>query len=313
MLVMNKAAIKRVIFFIFSDLLILKKLSSQLQDDPKAKILQAVVIFVKKIRTIYYLCSNVINHPKQKIMKKVLIFLFLSAVTVTLKSQTAEGIVDKYLESIGGIDKWKALKTAKLTGTVPTPQGDFTFEMFRKAPNKFIISLDVMGQKFVPQAYDGEVAWTLNPFMVNPAPQKLPEEQVISVKQEADFEDPFIDFALKGNEVVYEGTADVDGVNCFQLKLTKNKGKGAEEVVMNYFFDSETYLPIMVKQFPTSGQMAGQEMNVYYSDYQDAGNGLLMPYTIDTKVGGQSVQAVKFTQIELNGDIADDVFKFPGE
>ena len=59
----------------------------------------------------------------------------------------------------------------------------------------------------------------------------------------------------------------------------------------------------MVKQIPTSGQMAGQEMNVYYSDYQDAGDGLLMPYTIDTKVGGQSVQAVKFTKIELNGEI----------
>jgi len=246
-------------------------------------------------------------------MKKLFTLLFLSVISLSLWSQTADGIINKYLESIGGADKWKALNTAKLIGTVPTPQGDFTFEMLRKAPNKFIISLDVMGQKFVPQAYDGEVAWTLNPFMGDPTPQKLPEDQMISVKQEADFEDPFIDYALKGNEVIYEGTADVDGVNCYQVKLTKNKGKGEEELVMNYYFDSETYLPIMVKQVPKSGQMAGQETNVYYSDYQDAGDGLLMPYTIDTKVGGQSVQAVKFTQIELNGEIADDVFKFPGE
>lgn len=246
-------------------------------------------------------------------MKKLLTLFFLSVITVSLWSQTAEGVVNKYLESIGGADKWKAIKTAKLTGTVPTPQGDFTFEMFRKAPNKFIISLDIMGQKFVPQAYDGEVAWTLNPFMGDPTPQKLPDEQMISVKQEADFEDPFIDYALKGNEVIYVGTTDVDGVNCYELKLTKNKGKAEEELVMNYYFDSETYLPIMIKQVPKSGQMAGQETNVYYSDYQDAGNGLLMPYTIDTKVGGQIVQAVKFTQIELNGEITEEVFKFPGE
>ena len=149
--------------------------------------------------------------------------MFFSVITVTLWSQTADGIVGKYLESIGGAEKWKALKTAKLTGTVPTPQGDFTFEMFRKAPNKFIISLDVMGQKFVPQAYDGEVAWTLNPFMGDPTPQKLPEDQVKSVKQEADFEDPFIDYAQKGNEVSYEGTADVDGVKCYQVKTYKEQ------------------------------------------------------------------------------------------
>jgi hypothetical protein len=58
--------------------------------------------------------------------------------------------------------------------------------------------------------------------------------------------------------------------------------------------------------------MAGQEMDVYYSDYKDAGNGLIMPYTIDTRIGGQSVQAIKFENIELGGEIADDVFKFTG-
>jgi outer membrane lipoprotein-sorting protein len=246
-------------------------------------------------------------------MKRIIFALFFSFFALAIWSQSADDIVAKYLESIGGAEKWKALKTVKLIGTVPTPQGDFTFEMLRKAPNKFIISLDVMGQKFVPQAYDGEVGWRINPFMGDPNPQKIPEEEMKSVRQEADFEDPFLDYAAKGNDVSYEGTADVDGVNCYQLKLTKNKGKADEEVVMNYFLDSETYLPIMVKQTPSEGQMAGQEMNVYYSDYQDAGDGLLMPYTIDTKVGGQSVQAIKFTAIELNTDISDDAFKYPGQ
>jgi len=244
-------------------------------------------------------------------MKKLITLLFLIVFSLSARAQTAESIVSKYLENIGGAEKWKALKTAKLTGTVPTPQGDFAFEMLRKAPNKYMISVDVMGQKLIPQAYDGEVAWTLNPFTGDPNPQKLPEEQVKGVVQEADFEDPFIDFAQKGHEVTYEGTSDVDGVNCYQLKLTKNKGKVEDEMIMDYFLDSETYLPLLVKQTPNAGQMAGQELNVYYSDYQDAGDGLIMPFTIDTKVAGQSVQAIKFTKIELNADVSDEVFKFP--
>lgn len=257
-----------------------------------------------------FVISN--NNPKLNKMKKLISLLFLATIAAATMAQTADGIVSKYLENIGGIEKWKTLKTARLEGTVPTPQGDFAFEMLRKAPNMFMISVDVMGQKLIPQAYDGEVAWTLNPFTGDPNPQKLPEDQVKSVIQEADFEDPFIDYAKKGHEVAYEGSVDVDGLNCFQVILTKNKGKGDDELVMNYFFDAETYLPVMVKQTPKSGQMAGQEMNIYYSDYQDTGNGLIMPYNIDTKVGGQSVQAIKFTKIELDADISDDVFKFPG-
>jgi outer membrane lipoprotein-sorting protein len=245
-------------------------------------------------------------------MKKFVAVLFLSFFAISIWSQTVESIVGKYLENIGGVEKWKTIKSAKLEGTVPTPQGDFSFEMLRKAPNKFIISLDIMGQKFVPQAYDGETGWMINPFMGDPNPQKLPDDQLKAARQDADFEDPFIDYASKGSEVTYIGTSDVDGVKCYEVKLVKNKGK-EDETVMSYFFDADTYLPLVVKQTPSAGQMAGQEMSVFYSDYQDTGNGLIMPYTIDTKMGGQSVQAVKFTKIEFNSDISDDVFKFPAQ
>lgn len=246
-------------------------------------------------------------------MKKSLSLLFTAFIaTGFIAAQSADEIISKYLENTGGVEKWKSFETARFEGIVPTPQGDFNFEMLRKAPNKFIVSVDIMGQKIVPQAFDGEVAWMLNPFMGNPEPQKLPEDQANSVRQEADFEDPFIDYAQKGHEVTYEGTADVDGINCYQVRLTKNKGKGEDEMVMNYYFDAETYLPIKMQQTPGSGQMAGQVLDVYYSDYQDTGNGVVVPYTVDTKIGGQTVQAIKFTKIEFGTDISEDVFRFPG-
>jgi outer membrane lipoprotein-sorting protein len=247
-------------------------------------------------------------------MKKIFTILLFSALTMTTSwSQTVDGILSKYFESIGGVEKWKSLKTLKMTGTVPTPQGDFAFEMSRKAPNKYMISLDVMGQKMIPQAYDGETAWMLNPFIGNPAPQKLPEDQAKALKSEADFEDPFIDYVKKGYEVTYEGDADVDGIKCYILKLIKNKGQGADESIMRYYLDNETYLPMMLKQKSDAGQMAGQEVDIYFSDYQDAGDGLIMPFTMDTKVGGQSVQAIKFNTVMVNVEIPDEIFKFPTE
>jgi len=170
-------------------------------------------------------------------MKKFFTVLLFCVMTLTATlSQSVDDVLTKYFESIGGVEKWKELKTMKLTGSVPTPQGEFAFEMNRKAPNKMIISLDVMGQKLIPQAFDGETAWTLNPFTGNTAAQKLPHEQIKDLKRDAVFEDPFIDFAGKGHEVTYEGTGDVDGVKCHILKLVQNKGKGEDESTSSYYF-----------------------------------------------------------------------------
>lgn len=244
-------------------------------------------------------------------MKKTVFLLFLLTFTMTTAwSQSVDAVISKYFENAGGLEKWKALKTMKLNGMFPTPQGEFAFEMSRKTPNKYIISLDIMGQKMVPQAYDGETAWMLNPF-ADPTPQKLPEDQAKTVKLDADFEDPFIDYARKGYVVTYEGTGDVDGIKCEMLKLVKTTGVEGENVEMVYYFDIETYLPVLVKQKSAFGPMAGQEVQVYYSDYQDAGEGIIMPFTLDTRVNGQSVQLIKFASIAVNVEIGDEVFKFP--
>ncbi len=245
-------------------------------------------------------------------MKKLLPVLLFSFLSLTAaRSQTVDGVLGKYFESIGGIDKWKALKTMKMTGQLPTPQGEFTFEMNRKVPDKMIISVDVMGQKLIPQAYDGAVAWTINPFTGNPDAQVLPEDQAKSLKMDAVFEDPFIDYAAKGHEVTFEGTGDVEGSQCQILKLVRNKGK-ADEATSTYYFDSNTNLPVLLKQQTSSEQMGNQEVEIYYSDYQDVGDGMLMPFNMDTRMNGQSVQAIKFTTILVNQDIPDELFKFPG-
>lgn len=247
------------------------------------------------------------------IMKKLITVLLFSVMAMTMAwSQTVDGIIGKYFESVGGVDKWKALTTIKMNGTVPTPQGEFAFEMCRKSPNKYMISLDVMGQKMIPQAYDGENAWMLNPFGGDATPQKLPEDQAKALKLDADFEDPFIDYAKKGYEATYEGDADVDGVKCHIVKLIKNKGKGDEEITSSYYFDSETFLPLMVKQKTNAGQMAGQDVEVYFSEYKDAGEGLIMPFSIEQKSGGQSLQMIKFTTIAINQEISDEVFQYKG-
>jgi outer membrane lipoprotein-sorting protein len=262
----------------------------------------------------YFWNKLICTNPKLNIMtKKLFTMLLLSAMTLTMAwSQSVDDILNKYFQSIGGVDKWKALKSVKMTGTMPTPQGDFAFELCRKAPNKYLISLDIMGKKMIPQAFDGEIGWTLNPFMGSDAPQKLPAEQVSGLKDEAEFEDPFINYKSKGYQIVLEADGDVDGVKCFVLHMTRSASEGNTAIDRKYYLDKETYLQLMTSEKgEDGGQMAGQEVNTYFSDYQDVGDGIMIPFTMETRFGGQSMK-IKFTAVKVNEDISDDVFKYTG-
>jgi outer membrane lipoprotein-sorting protein len=227
-------------------------------------------------------------------------------------SQTVDEIIGKYFESAGGMQKIKDMKSLKMNGAVITPQGDIAIEICQKAPNKMIMTMEIMGQKMV-QAYDGQTAWMLNPLSGEPKPQKLPAEQAGSLMEDAEFEDPFIDYAKKGHEVTYEGTGDVDGVKCYILKLTKNKGKGDAESISSYYLDSDTYLPLLVKQKTNAGPMGMVDVDVIMSDYRDAGDGIMIPFSIEQKMGGQAGMTFKFNTVEINKEIADEIFTYKGE
>jgi outer membrane lipoprotein-sorting protein len=246
-------------------------------------------------------------------MKKIVVFFVsISICFLSLNAQTVDEIISKYHESIGGLDKLKAHTSVKAIGKAPTPQGDFPFVFYQEKPNKMKVVIDIMGQKMVAQAYDGETAWMLNPFMGETA-QKLPAEQAKSVMNEAELEDPFIDYAAKGHEVSLEGTEDVQGIQCYKVKLTKFKGNAERESTQYYYFDKENYIPIMVKTVVKVGDQPGQEVETYFSDYQEVNGGLVMPFTMEVKMAGQVVQSMVFDSIFINVDIPDEEFKFPEE
>jgi outer membrane lipoprotein-sorting protein len=224
-------------------------------------------------------------------------------------AQTADEILNKYFEATGGLNQWKALKSLKMEGDMTMQQGSFAITIFRKAPNKFKVLLNVMGQELIPQAYDGETGWMVNPFAGSSTPEKMTEEQVKALKGQADFEDPIIDYKTKGYEATFEGMADVEGTSCQVVKLVRNKGVIGLEESASYYFDPATGLQVMMKQ--SNADTGGQEVEIYLSDYQDAGNGLLMPFIMDTRLQGQSLQKIVFKKMGVNAEIADSEFAFP--
>jgi outer membrane lipoprotein-sorting protein len=241
--------------------------------------------------------------------KRSTLILLAMVLAFAASAQTADEILAKYFENTGGVAKWKAVKTIKMEGKAPTPQGDFPIVFYGKAPNKIKIVINVQGQELVQGAYDGETAWALNPFAGGTDPVKLDEEQAKELKDQQ-VEDDFIDYAKKGHVVTMEGKEEVDGVQCYKVKLEKNKNNDKEDVTRVYYFDSENYVPVMYKSYVQSGPQKGTEIQNFVSDYQETG-GLMMPYFIEQKVNGQSVSKIVVDKITVNETIEDTVFAFP--
>lgn len=236
-------------------------------------------------------------------MRKVLTFVVAIWSVTMAYSQTADEILAKYFANTGGVDKWKAVKTMKMEGTMAIQGFEFPGSITSKAPNKIRVDVNIQGMKLV-QAYDGKTAWWINPFASGDEPQPMPEEAAEQLLSQ-DFESPFLDYAAKGHQVAYDGTAEVEGAPTHVLKLTKKSGE-----VEYHYFDAENFVPIMSKSQIKSGPAKGQFAFTYMSDYQEV-SGLMFPFFTETKMDGQSVQKMTFKTIKINEDYKDDLFDYP--
>lgn len=206
-----------------------------------------------------FLKSKILLEQIQKQMKKIslLMLAFIACfATSTFAQSTADEVLASHFEAMGGLEKMKAIKSLKMTGKVPTPQGDFKFTVYSKAPNLMRTEVDIQGKLMIPQAYDGTIAWTINPFAGGDKAQKLPEEQAKEMVDEATMESALINYKEKGHKVELEGKEEVDGAEAFKLKLTKYAGKENEKVEY-HFIDAESFAPIMTRSTVSTGPRKG--------------------------------------------------------
>ena len=236
-------------------------------------------------------------------MKKFFGIMVVCCLAVSLQAQTADEILDQYFENIGGVEAWQNLNSMSMEGTSSMQGMEFPIKVYSKRPNMEKVEISAQGMNIV-QAFDGETAWAINPFAGSTEPAKAGADETAEAAKRT-FEDDFINYQDKGHTVELLGKEEIEGTETFKIKLTKENGD--EEI---YFFDTENYVPIMMRSFAAVGPMKGQSVETFLSDYEEH-EGLMVPMSIEQKIGGQTVMQGTMTSVVLNGDISDDIFAFP--
>lgn len=237
-------------------------------------------------------------------LKKVsLIFLLAIVCAVSASAQTVDEIISKNLTARGGLDKIKAVKSIKTSGKILMQGMELPIVVQVKRPNAIRMEMSFQGKSIV-QAFDGSTGWSIMPFAGSSDPQKMSEEEVSQMKDDADIDGPLVDYKEKGYSVELIGKEDLEGSPAFKLKVTKKSGD-----VSYIYIDAESYLEV---KSTSKRKIQGNEMEIetYTSDYKSVG-GLMFPYTIEQKVRGNTMTQSVLEKVELDAPMEDTIFRMP--
>jgi outer membrane lipoprotein-sorting protein len=232
-----------------------------------------------------------------------LLGLILAA--VPLAAQTADEIVQKYIKTIGGMEKIQAVQSLRRSGKF---EGGGGFEAQIVEENR---RPGYVRQEFILQgmtgvtAYDGKEGWKIEPWGGKKDVESLSEDEMKGVMFDSDFDGPLVNYQAKGNKVEYLGLDPVDGTDTHKLKVTLKNGD-----VMHYYMDTDYFVPIKIEtQRIVRG--APREFEQILGDYKEV-NGWYMPFSVESGAkGSQNKASVTYEKIEANVDLNESRFHRP--
>ncbi len=244
-----------------------------------------------------------------KSLKLSIFALLFSMFSATSNAQTADEVINKYITTIGGAEKLKALKGVKME--MSTNQGgmEIPVEVVQMPAGKMYVKINLQGKEITQMAYDGTTMWNTS-FMTMKA-EKSDAEATENMKlNDADFPDELLDYKTKGYKAEFVGKETKEGAECYKIKFTKKPSTIAgikTDEVSFYYFETENNLVIATESEIKEGPMKGQKATSTKSDYQEV-DGIFFPFSI-TQFG----QPLKVKKITLNPVVDAKAFAFPAQ
>ncbi len=246
-------------------------------------------------------------------MKKLSLLLktvLFSLLFVNTQAQTADDVVNKYIDAIGGKEKLEKLTGIKMEMVANAQGMEIPVEVSNSKDGKLLVKLNLMGKEMTQVAFDGTIGWTTN--MMTMKAEKMNSEDIENMKLSAgkDFPDPFLNYKEKGYSIEYAGKETKEGTDCHKIKLTKSpqtvNGQKVDDVSF-YYFDAENNVPVLVETEIKEGEMKGQMSTSTFGNYQEV-EGIYYPFTLN-----QFGQEMTIKKITPNPTLDPKEFEFKTE
>jgi len=227
------------------------------------------------------------------------VFLAISALAL---GQSADEIINKYIQSIGGKDKLSKINSLYIESKMEVMGMEFGSKSTTLNGKGFKTEMDAMGSTIITCLTD-KGGWSIKP-MSGGTPEDMGEAQYNSSKDQIFIGSPFTILAEKGYKAEMVGKQSINNIMTYKLKVI-----APDKSESQYFFDSTT--GYLIKAI-TKGEMQGEmvESVTIYSDYRST-DGYTIPFKTLTNLGGKMDIISTITKVEINKPVAATIFAKP--
>jgi hypothetical protein len=213
---------------------------------------------------------------------------------------TADQVLDKYMQAIGGKAAFEKLKTRVKKGTQTGADGTaITIEAYQEAPDKAVTILTAKNGVTMT-GYNGTVGWAKNPR----GQRQLSGAQLASMKRGADF---YSDINLKQR---YPNLEVVDREKVGERDAIVLASQPTPDRIEKLYFDTQTGL-LLRTQTITQTVIGPVPEQTDYDDYRDV-DGVKLPFIIrQSEVNPRDGWTRKYTEIKHNVPVDETKFNMP--
>lgn len=211
---------------------------------------------------------------------------------------TAQSVIEKYLNAIGGRDKLESVKSLSVTASGNVQGQEIQYLKEYKLPDKFklVVTLPGMGMTAQKLIMNGDSVQMESMGNKVPVPEAMKEH----LKDEMNIF-PELNYLNGKYKLDLEDIVSVDGSDAYELVITDPSGN-----ISTAYYDVNTGLKVK-ETAQGFGQGGATPTAVSYSDYKTAG-GIEFPFTQSTEAQGMTI-TLKTKEIKVNADLPDSDFQ----
>jgi len=179
----------------------------------------------------------------------VLLFFPIFLLISKAKSQTADEVIQKHIEAIGGYEKIKSIRAITFEGTYKSAKLETSYKSYI-IQDSIACTDGITNGKPSKSMVTKKDGWIYNNKESKPRIYPKSRSEIKQDQKAMDIHGPLVDYVEKGNKIKYLGLEKIDDAWCYKLKL-----KRADKTSFIFFFDSTTYfISRVISLLPGSNQ-----------------------------------------------------------
>jgi hypothetical protein len=237
-----------------------------------------------------------------KLLRLLFVSLFVYLNSSGIKAQSAEEIIKKSIDAMGGKELLTRIKSVYFEGASSVMGNDYPTSETILAGKGYKTETTVNGQDIVTCITDSS-GWLLNPFAGQTEPTPMPKEMVKKAQASLQIGGVLANYKESGFTASLAGRDSVQNINTYKIKLSE---PGLE--VIEYIDPTTYYVLREDSKMTIDGKDI--ETSALFSNYKKTDFGYVAATTMNVTKMGYDV-TVNYTKIEVNKEIDPKIFAMP--